>query len=399
MMNIIALGEQEKHILNKIHAGVLYCKNDAGSTILYANDYFYSIVGYTREEISTLFQDKFASLVISDVSKILVKVARAIQENVPLDYEFQMRHKDGRILHIHDTAHYDAENNCWYVTIMDVSAMKSIEYERNKLSLYLHHVPDKIIISDSDGQILFKNNPALLPDHFDPKCTNLFEMIEPLVHPDDLYAMRQKLEKEEIFEYETQLQKNGRYVNHDRNRIIPIHDPKTNALHYMHVSMDLLPQGDVLTSFPSRTMFEQYYNKVVEHAPHAPLHLGILDVDNFKCINDTYGHHTGDLILKRTARQLATVLSERDYLCRFGGDEFLILLVDYTDKEVKEVLSRIRALTFAPVHLDGYDIQISYSIGVAFNYNRPVEYLQLNKQADEALYTVKKNNKGSLLIV
>ena len=123
-MKKLQLDSKINDILNCIHAGVLYCENDEHSTILYANDYFYTIVGYSKEEIQTLFQNRFADMVIDDVSEILVDVAASIERGEDLDFEFRMRHKDGREIWIHDTARYDKETNCFYVTIMDITYMK-----------------------------------------------------------------------------------------------------------------------------------------------------------------------------------------------------------------------------------------------------------------------------------
>lgn len=398
-MNPLVLDEQKRNILNKIKAGVLYCKNDSYSTILYANDYFYSIVGYTRSEVEELFQNRFASLVISDVSQILKAVSQCIAKGEDLDFEYRMRHKDGRILYIHDTASYDKVNDCWYVTIMDISAMKTAEYERQKLNLYLHHVPNKILISDGNGQIVFVNEAAQNCLYLDKQERNLFELMRSRLTLDDFSLMQQWLNQRQSFSYETHVQQGGRYVNHDLNYVVPIYDKHDNILNFMHISVDLLPQGDVLTSFPSRSMFERYYQKTTEYAPNAPLYLGILDIDDFKKINDQYGHHVGDQAIVFTAQLLAQTVGEKDYLCRFGGDEFLMMMINCTPEQVQQRMNHIAQCVKNPVQIGEHEIQLSYSIGVAFNHRQPVPYLELNKKADQALYTLKHGAKGGLHLV
>ena len=74
----LTLDDKIKNILNHIHAGVLYCVNDPHSTILYANDYFYTMIGYTKEEVEKLFNNHFADMVIDDVSEILVNIADSV---------------------------------------------------------------------------------------------------------------------------------------------------------------------------------------------------------------------------------------------------------------------------------------------------------------------------------
>lgn len=120
------------NILNHINAGVLYCKNDEHSTILYANDYFYQMIGYEKDEFAILFSNRFADLVMDDVSHILKTIDEKIARGEDLDYEFRMRNKQGEIFWVHDTAKYEQEYNCWYVTIMNITDMKSIEYERER---------------------------------------------------------------------------------------------------------------------------------------------------------------------------------------------------------------------------------------------------------------------------
>ena len=70
------------NILNHICAGVLYCKNDNHSTILYANDYFYQMIGYTKEEVEEIYENRFADMVVDDVSEILAKIVGVAIENV-----------------------------------------------------------------------------------------------------------------------------------------------------------------------------------------------------------------------------------------------------------------------------------------------------------------------------
>ncbi len=392
------IDERVKNILNRIHAGVLYCKNDNYSTILYANDYFYTIVGYTKEEVKRLFGNRFADMVVDDVSEILMDVAASIERGENLDFEFRMRRKDGQIIYIHDTACYDKEYNCFYITIMDVTAMKSIEYEREKFNSYLQHLPNKIIISDSEGNIVYKNSEAEKCTYFDANADRLIDLVKPYIIGIDFENLEETLKKGGRAQYETRFKKGTEFIGHDKNYIVPIKDKNNNILNYMQVSENLLSNSDYLTSFPTRAMFEYYYKQLLANRGLMSAFLCIVDIDNFKSINDRYGHLIGDEAIKLTAKRLTEFLGQEDYICRYGGDEFLLLLIGI---EEEDVISRIHSLletSKRTVCLGGYEFYLTYSIGVAATKGQRISYTELMKRADESLYEVKLKGKGRMII-
>ena len=92
----LTLDNRAVNILNHINAGVLYCKNDEYSTILYANDHFYEMIGYEKDEFAILFGNRFAELVIDDVSSILKSIDVHIERDEDLNFEYRMRNKKRR---------------------------------------------------------------------------------------------------------------------------------------------------------------------------------------------------------------------------------------------------------------------------------------------------------------
>lgn len=397
-MNKFQIDERIQNILNNIHAGVLYCANDQHSTILYANDYFYTMIGFTKEEVQTIYQNRFAEMVLDDVSKILVNVAATIERGEDLDYEYRMRRKDGSIIWIHDTARYDKENNCFYVTIMDITAMKSMTHEHAKVNNYLYHLPGKIIISDIDGTIVYKNQTAEACEYLDPEVSNLVDLIGPHLIGIDPEDIRSHLKKGERIQYETRFREGDHILGHDKNYVVPIYDEHHKILNYMQVSETLLNNSDTLTNFPTRAMFEYYYSQLVSNARLTNAFLCIVDIDNFKTINDTYGHVTGDEAIKLTARRLTKYLEKEDYICRYGGDEFILLMTHTNQEEIRQKFEELIGLTKAPVLIDGHEFSLTYSIGIAAAPADPISYTELMKRADSALYEVKIREKGTMLI-
>lgn len=154
---------------------------------------------------------------------------------------------------------------------------------------------------------------------------------------------------------------------------------------------------DALTGLLNRHTFELIVNKQIEQVSRAK-HLcafGIFDVDHFKEINDHYGHHIGDLILKEVATRVKNCISEADYLARYGGDEFALLMTRIKRPEQAGIVAkRIIEIFKEPIRLDNNEIKVSVSFGIA-SYPMSGENLeQLGKNADMALYHAKDQGRN-----
>ncbi len=126
--------------------------------------------------------------------------------------------------------------------------------------------------------------------------------------------------------------------------------------------------------------------------------LCLLDLDRFKEVNDTLGHHTGDRLLEISAARLAGAVRPGDTVARLGGDEFAVLLTDVADEhEALEAAHRIRAVLGEPCHLDGMTLQIETSIGVALHPQHSDTPLRLLQLADVAMYQAKGERTGAEL--
>jgi diguanylate cyclase (GGDEF)-like protein len=122
-----------------------------------------------------------------------------------------------------------------------------------------------------------------------------------------------------------------------------------------------------------------------------------VDLDNFKSINDSHGHHVGDHVLREVARRLQGCVREDDYVTRYGGDEFVVLLENVCErKTIESVLDRIRTALAAPVTFaDGQRFLPSVSIGVASlspSHATPEDVL---READRLMYAAKRRSGRS----
>jgi diguanylate cyclase len=120
----------------------------------------------------------------------------------------------------------------------------------------------------------------------------------------------------------------------------------------------------------------------------------LIDIDNFKKLNDTLGHATGDLALKALAAAVRERLRPADHLARFGGEEFVVLLPDTDDADAQQVLTRLqRGLTEALFLHEGREVFVTFSAGVtAWRTGEPLQ--STLERADEALYEAKRTGKN-----
>jgi diguanylate cyclase (GGDEF)-like protein len=129
-----------------------------------------------------------------------------------------------------------------------------------------------------------------------------------------------------------------------------------------------------------------------------PRHIAImfLDLDGFKLVNDTWGHETGDLVLKAVATRLLGLVRPSDTVARLGGDEFVILLDNPESRDnVAMIAARVIAEINAPMNFDGKVAHVGTSIGIAFKAKEAASADDLLKNADAAMYEAKAAGKNT----
>jgi cyclic di-GMP phosphodiesterase Gmr len=153
---------------------------------------------------------------------------------------------------------------------------------------------------------------------------------------------------------------------------------------------------DELTGLPTRRVIEHRANSLLQREEQVRFALAFLDIDNFKHINDYYGHAIGDALLVEVAKRLGLDLRESDMLSRISGDEFLLLLDPIqSEHEVAEYIHFTLERLRAPFFIDGSEIFASTSIGVSLYPDHGKSYDVLRQNADIAMYRVKNDGKGS----
>ncbi|WP_164744400.1 GGDEF domain-containing protein [Paenibacillus xylaniclasticus] len=162
--------------------------------------------------------------------------------------------------------------------------------------------------------------------------------------------------------------------------------------------MEKLVKTDAMTELYNHMTFHEYLDHLVIHHESSgmPLHLVLLDIDNFKQINDIYGHRAGDSILRRVSELIRTEVRGEDIAARYGGEEFAILLSDTTLDETYSRMERIRIKVSSETHdlLDGK--RVTLSIGIA-RYRAWEGKESFFARTDAALYMAKNSGKNRIV--
>ena len=155
-----------------------------------------------------------------------------------------------------------------------------------------------------------------------------------------------------------------------------------------------LAEHDALTDLPNRSLFHQHAQRCVNQAVRTDTRaaLAIIDLDRFKEVNDTLGHHNGDQLLTQLARRLAEHIRPQDAVARLGGDEFGVILADVANPE--EVLQRLREIIVHEVEVNGLPLSVESSIGFVVAPDDGIDVDDLLQHADVAMYLAKDRHLG-----
>jgi diguanylate cyclase (GGDEF)-like protein len=156
-----------------------------------------------------------------------------------------------------------------------------------------------------------------------------------------------------------------------------------------------LAYHDVLTGLPNRALLNERIIQALGHAGQGEqMAILMLDLDRFKHVNDTLGHHAGDILIKEVAHRLQQLARPDDTVARLGGDEFVIILAAVHDRaDVNAFCKRIVAAIGEPFELNGNSLHVSVSIGVVTAPLNGMEPGELMRKADIALYAAKADGR------
>lgn len=167
----------------------------------------------------------------------------------------------------------------------------------------------------------------------------------------------------------------------------------------LYEKVNIMANTDFLTGLYNRTYFYNCFQSITSNLPeNVTLTVAMLDIDNFKNINDKYGHDIGDLVLVGLAKVVKNVIRKEDIFARFGGEEFVLVMQNISKEKGSERLDQIRKKVEETVMYGHGDknVSITVSIGVAYFLPNLDNFESIIKKADLALYKAKKNGKNRI---
>lgn len=169
----------------------------------------------------------------------------------------------------------------------------------------------------------------------------------------------------------------------------------------MHKMADLSTK-DELTGLYNRRYFEELLEREVSRAKRygTDLVVSIIDLDHFKHVNDTYGHSAGDKVLERVGLILKDIIRKSDNACRYGGEEFVLIMPSITISDASLVSNRFRTILSATeFSFNGSSLKITASVGIsAMHHSRRMTADKLVEHADKALYRAKNNGRDQTVV-
>ncbi len=381
-----------------------------GPRIIYANLAFQKMTGYTMDELVGK-SPKILQGPLTD-QKVMEKMRACLSTGAHFEDSTINYDKNGNPYNVEWSISPIKDNKGvtqYYISVQkNITAFIEAQIERNLLVRALNDSPDCIIITDIENKIVFVNTSF--------ETLTGYEEIEVIgKHPSFLWceAYPEQRGGADSRQSNTQLHfqtlrpnrhKNGTLFYVDQS-IAHIHDEKVNVSHYVSFSKDStarllkehalkdLASKDPLTELLNRRSGEQlliqYDNQTTHHRNNVCLVM--LDIDNFKKINDTFGHAIGDHVLKTISRTLQKVGRASDNVIRWGGEEFLIIVPDATLKETTVLTERMRKIISDQVISEVG--QVTASFGVAELLHNETTASLINR-ADKALYKAKLSGKN-----
>ena len=162
--------------------------------------------------------------------------------------------------------------------------------------------------------------------------------------------------------------------------------------------MENVSKIDALTDMYNHRTFQEYFHTIIGQVSrnNSTLQLAIFDIDDFKKINDTFGHSVGDIILKRIANRIKTMVTAEDITARYGGEEFVVILTNKTMEQSRVLLEAIRKAIQDEKHIE-LNRNVTVSIGV-HEYHKGEPKEECFNKADQALYEAKSSGKNRIVV-
>nr|WP_241426835.1 GGDEF domain-containing protein [Dysosmobacter acutus] len=414
------LSAEGEALLDLIPGGVMQCRNDGGFTIVGVNEGFLGMFGFTKEEMAEQFQNQFLTMIHpSDRQNFLIEVDRQLIKGDRLSLSYRVLCRDGSYKWTASSAKLfgNDEEERFFCIFLDLTEVRDAQ---EKLRLSLEHL--EIIMSQS-SDIIFEWDLSADTISFSPNWLDKFgyppnydsrlpkERIFRNFHLDDVDPMAEFMQ--EAREGRSNAVVDVRIRNSKdqylwcRIRSATQFSEDNKPLRAVGTISDIDEEKrmvedlrrraelDTLTGLYNHAETERRSELYLSGGPDTICAMFIIDVDNFKMVNDGQGHLFGDAVLAELAAGMKRLTRKSDVIGRIGGDEFAMLLKDLPSSQIAE--DKARKLLEMFRHLfqgEKRPVAVSCSIGLAIYPWDGADYQSLYHCADLALYQAKSRGKN-----
>lgn len=331
------------------------------------------------------------------------------------------RRKDGSLYHVQAYIHPIKYNNvdAFVIFDTDITNMIDLEMKHKMQSTILDHIHDSVISINQEGKVISSNKGTtrLLgykeEDIIGQSISLVYDIHNALTFEDIQKRMRSR-EQFDIEAYLTTMSGERIICNIS---VTTMRDEASNLEGIVLYSQDITDKKeaerllkeqserfahqanhDTLTNLPNRTLFKDRLNQTIasSNRNNEMFALLFIDLDQFKKINDSLGHHVGDEVLIEAAKRLKSALREEDTLARLGGDEFTVILKNIKSIQAASVVAnKIINNMREKMIINGHPLYLSSSIGISIYPNDSTNEHDLLKFADTAMYKAKDDGRDN----
>ncbi len=404
--------QQLEYAVNGAQLGYWDWNYQTGSQ--YVNDRWLTMLGLTQQDINNHITD-WENLIHPDDKQYMINTVQDhIKNGQAYVADFRMKHRDGHWVWIQGSGavvEYDYKTKeplrlCG--THQDISERKSSEEQLKLSAQVFEHSQEGIAITDpnqlivdinpafttitgySKGEVIGKHPSILFPNK---TAEHTFEDIILTVHTHGTWQgeLWKKKKNGDLFANLLSVSRIQDERGIITNYIAMFTDITANKQH--QEKLEFIANYDALTGLPNRNLFVERFHQAIAHSQQTQHQLAVcfLDLDNFKPVNDNFGHEVGDQLLIEVAQRITDNIRAEDTVSRQGGDEFTLLLNDILSyEECEQTMKRIHDSLSDPIIIDNVQHRISASSGITLYPVDDSDIDTLLRHADHAMYQSKQ---------
>lgn len=411
--------DEDNEIMSNVVGGTMLTCFDDLFTIKKVTPVFYTLLGYSTGEIKAKYHSEFSRLLVGDESKLeFARQKRSLRENGHSQAQYKVRCGDGNEIWVSSRSHLTRSRSgeqIVYTVLFDISAEKTIQEK-----LILAETRNKIVFENINSGIFewdIINNTLQVSDQLLIRYLAVGEHnisiseVQNVIHPEDFEVLKDMVtsirsgESDKI-RMTLRLHCNDGEFTHCNLNLISIRDNNNVPVRAVGIIIDVEEQFklesdlrhkadmDPLTGIYNKGATQKLVENTIELRGSQQHALIMFDMDDFKSVNDTFGHGVGDIAIKTIADLLRKIFGQDSVIGRIGGDEFMVMCRNI-DGDINGLCDKFNRLKSENPHVEsgGRVKSLTLSVGVALYPDDAQNYTELYRNADIALYKAKRGGK------